>query len=389
MAFYSTRQSAAGDQSGFGIRGNHKSNRAAETDEEITTDSEDDKNDQPGGIERSEPCTNDQATHESEWYKQKTEALKKKKADLGDTSRITSAGNAAMRHEIHSLRAAKDQVVAECSELRKEVANLQKERMSASRTSSWISWNFGSGTRDNETAAEKTIAEARNNIEKCEQKIRELEEDNRKLQQKTSEEVDHIVAQYKKRLGSLEEKRYELQQKMSEQEDHIVKHFEQKIGSLEDKNHKLQQKISEQEGHIQQTLGFVEELEALKSKTSIDAPKLSDTEVQARWRALGFAVRQFVSAQLPESLDRATVQQLVSMNTFSWLPEMKHALRAPIFCSAFLESWVWHFLWRWVFDSQSELWAGQAGSLWATLHDVVQGESDIRDQALVSTSNFI
>ena len=376
MAFESNRQSPAGDRSGLGIRDNHKSRRAAESDEEFTNDSEGDKNAQRGGVERSEPCTKfDRATHESQRYKQKTEALKKQNANLGDASRIPSAENAAMHHGNHSLRAAHDQIAAE----KKEVANLQKERLPASRGQSWISnWNFLSGTRESvkaeENAEENAIAEAHKKIERREQKIRALEDENRNMQQKMSEQADRMTKHHEHRIGSLDDKNRKLQQK-SERVDRMAQHYEQRIGSLEEKNHKLQHTVSEQKDHIhQQTLGFVEELEALKSKAFIDAPRLSDTEVQTRWRALGFAVRQFVSVHLPESLDPSTVQQLAYMDTFSWLPGMMEALRAPIFCSAFLESWMWHFLWRCIFDSHSKLWAGEAGSLWGTLRDVVQGE---------------
>ncbi len=342
---------------------------------EFTTDSEGDENAQRGGVERSEPCAKfDRASHESQRYKQKTEALKKQNANLGDASRIPSAENAAMHHGNHSLRAAHDQIAAE----KKEVANLQKERLAASRGQSWINWSFLSGTRDSEkaeeNAEENAIAEAHKKIERREQKIRALEDENRNLQQKMSEQADRMAKHHEHRIGSLEDKNRKLQQKF-EQADRMVQHCEQRIGSLEEKSHKLQHKVSEQKDHIQQqTLGFVEELEALKSKASIDAPRLADTEVQTRWRALGFAVRQFVSVHLPEPLDPSTVQQLAHMDTFSWLPGMTETLRAPIFCSAFLESWMWHFLWRCIFDPHSKLWAGEAGSLWGTLRDVVQGE---------------
>ena len=134
--------------------------------------------------------------------------------------------------------------------------------------------------------------------------------------------------------------------------------------------------VSEQKERIRrQTSAFAEELAAIKSKTSIDAPKLSDTEIQARWRALGFAIRQFISGHLPQSLDHAAIQRLSSLrDSTTWPPGVAQTLQVPMLCPASLESWIWYFLYVRIFDSRSKAWAGETGKLWGALRDVVQSE---------------
>jgi chromosome segregation ATPase len=77
-----------------------------------------------------------------------------------------------------------------------------------------------------------------------------------------------------------------LQQKIDE--------YENRVRTLEVQNAQLLQKTSAQDDHIQsQTAKFARELGDIRSSELIRAPRVSDSEIQGKWKALGFAVRQF------------------------------------------------------------------------------------------------
>lgn len=160
----------------------------------------------------------------------------------------------------------------------------------------------------------------------------------------------------------------ELQQKIAEYEDHVR--------NLEAQNTQLLRNASDCESHIQsQTAQFARELEDIRGN-DFRAPKVSDSEIQGKWKALGFAVRQFVSKHLPESLDLPAVQHIAQQEEFKWLPEISKTLRYPFLCSIVLESWVWHFLCFRIFDSHSEFWAGDIGQGFSMLKDRVESEKN-------------
>jgi hypothetical protein len=158
-----------------------------------------------------------------------------------------------------------------------------------------------------------------------------------------------------------------LQQKIAEYEDRVRK--------LEVQNAQLLQRTSAQDNHIQsQTAKFARELGDIRSSELIRAPKVSDSEIQGKWKALGFAVRQFVSKYLPDSLDFQTVQRIAQKEEFKWLPEMSKTLRHPFLCNIVLESWVWHFLCVQILDSHSNFWAGDIGRSFNMLKDRVESK---------------
>jgi hypothetical protein len=158
-----------------------------------------------------------------------------------------------------------------------------------------------------------------------------------------------------------------LQRKIAESEDRVRK--------LEAQNAQLLQKTAAQQNHIQaQTAKFARELEDVRGSALIKAPKVSDSEIQGKWKALGFAVRQFVTKSLPESLDFPTVQHIVQQEEFNWLPEISKTLRYPFLCNIVLESWVWHFLCFRILDSHSNFWAGDIGKGFNMLKDRIGGE---------------
>lgn len=125
---------------------------------------------------------------------------------------------------------------------------------------------------------------------------------------------------------------------------------------------------------LAQTSAFSRELEELKSKAFLTkTPRIPDMEIVAKWKALGFLIRQFISNYFPGSLDPATAHKLVQLKNFQWFPEMAKALQSPFLCPMVLESWIWHFLWLQIFDSQSKFWAGEAGEIIGNACEKIKG----------------
>jgi hypothetical protein len=84
---------------------------------------------------------------------------------------------------------------------------------------------------------------------------------------------------------------------------------EKEIQNLRCELSRLEQVTAEQEKRIQtQTAEFSSELEELKSKAFLRAPKVSDTEITAKWKALCFSIRQFISSYLSGQLDPPTLR---------------------------------------------------------------------------------
>lgn len=154
---------------------------------------------------------------------------------------------------------------------------------------------------------------------------------------------------------------------------------EDRIRELEEENRKLRATITEKERQIDaQTADFARELEDITSKELIRAPRVSDKEIQGRWKSLVFSVRRFVSAHLPGSLDQNTVQSIAELDDFKWLPEITKTMRAPLLCHVVLESWIWHFLCFRIFDSQSKFWAGDIGQAFSVQREKIFGEQGFR-----------
>lgn len=147
------------------------------------------------------------------------------------------------------------------------------------------------------------------------------------------------------------------------------------IKQLTLQNQELERRSSEHEKHIQsQRSDFAQELNELKNKTFFQALRVSDTDIQGRWKGLSFAVRQFVENHFPGSLDAATVRRLSQAHEFKWLPEAAKTLQAPLLCQIVLQAWIWHFLCFRILDSHSENWAGDIGQAFNVQCDEIRGE---------------
>ncbi|KAK4188309.1 hypothetical protein QBC35DRAFT_367104, partial [Podospora australis] len=126
----------------------------------------------------------------------------------------------------------------------------------------------------------------------------------------------------------------------------IKARYENLLSELKSENCTLQQLNMQQQSEIQtQRSNFARELEAITSKNGNRLRKVSDTDIQAKWKSLGFLIRQFVQAYFPESLDQPTSALVGSCGPHPCISDaMRHQLQSYMLCPVLLESWVWHIL---------------------------------------------
>ncbi|GAB1319159.1 hypothetical protein MFIFM68171_09369 [Madurella fahalii] len=154
----------------------------------------------------------------------------------------------------------------------------------------------------------------------------------------------------------------------------VVK-YENAIRQLKNETHQLREKATRQAEHIRiQTSRFSRELDELRNNAFlIKAPTMSDTEIVAKWKALGFSIRQFISNYVLGSLTLPKAQQLAQAEPFRWLPKAAKTLQLHFLRHAALESLIWHFLCFQIFDLHSRFWAGEAGEVLGREYDRIRG----------------
>jgi len=221
-------------------------------------------------------------------------------------------------HEtLQSYRITIEDKSGECMELKDKVADLEKRMSSANHTSGWsIARILPGSSRDGRSSGDdQEVARLRAKLAKC-----------------------------KEALASREDR----------------------IGQLEQQHTAAQN---------QQTAAFAQELDEFKSRFLVKTPVVSDSEIQGEWKALGCVINQFVLRYLKGALDPLRIAQLAQQEMFRWLPEVATALPVPLIRSVMVEAWVWHFLCCRIFDTESDIWAGEIGKSFSQLCDQLRCES--------------
>ncbi|EGO59402.1 hypothetical protein NEUTE1DRAFT_108931 [Neurospora tetrasperma FGSC 2508] len=139
-----------------------------------------------------------------------------------------------------------------------------------------------------------------------------------------------------------------------------------RIRSLEAENDLLKSEINELERDLDKTrTELLEELSELRSKNYVNPTKDADSEIGKDWEHLVFLIEQFVSNHFPtmllwEDIQRAgTVKQYSPISNVCAEPES--VLQSGYIYPYLVESMVWRFVKKEVFDPKSKLWAGKIG----------------------------
>lgn len=248
----------------------------------------------------------------------KVEHLLEKADRLREENRQLCEDTTALRNTLHGYRQVMDDKSSECTDLKRQLEEMGQTTASHNRGSSWSFSNLLPGTRESHKPESSIVNELRNNLDECKRKIQDLEAENRNLQHRTTEQAKHLQTQSTK---------------------------------------------------------FAQELDDLRSKTVVKGAKVSDTEIQSKWKTLSFSIRQFVSSHFPAVVELQTILLLAHNETFKWIPEMALTLQTPMVCHMALESWIWHYLCFRVFDSHSDFWAGEIGKKFGDQCDQMRGET--------------
>ncbi|EAA28238.1 hypothetical protein GE21DRAFT_6121 [Neurospora crassa] len=139
-----------------------------------------------------------------------------------------------------------------------------------------------------------------------------------------------------------------------------------RIRNLEAENNRLKSEIDELERELENTrTELLEELSELRSKNYVNPTKDADSEIGKDWEHLDFLIQQFVSNHFPtmllwEDIQRAgTVEQYWPLSEVC--AELESVLQSGYIYPYLVESMVWRFVKREVFDPKSKLWAGEIG----------------------------
>lgn len=139
-----------------------------------------------------------------------------------------------------------------------------------------------------------------------------------------------------------------------------------RIRNLEAENDRLKSEINELERELENTrTELLEELSELRSKNYVNPTKDADSEIGKDWENLDFLIQQFVSNHFPtmillDDILRAGTVELYS--PFSKVcAELESVLQSGYIYPCLVESMVWRFVKREVFDPKSKLWAGEIG----------------------------
>lgn len=139
-----------------------------------------------------------------------------------------------------------------------------------------------------------------------------------------------------------------------------------RIRNLETENDCLKYEINELERELENTrTELLEELSELRSKNYVNPTKDADSEIGKNWEHLGFLIEQFVSNHsstmlLWEDIQRAgTVEQYSAISNVC--AQLESVLQSGYIYPYLVESMVWGFVKKKVFDHKSKLWAGKIG----------------------------
>ncbi|KAK3502988.1 hypothetical protein B0T13DRAFT_534564 [Neurospora crassa] len=139
-----------------------------------------------------------------------------------------------------------------------------------------------------------------------------------------------------------------------------------RIRNLEAENDRLKSEIHELERELENTrTELLEELSELRSKNYVNPTKDADSEIGKDWEHLDFLIQQFVRNHFPtmillEDIQRAgTVEQYLPISKVCAEPES--VLQSGYIYPYLVESMVWRFVKKEVFDHMSKQWAGEIG----------------------------
>ncbi|KAK3953442.1 hypothetical protein QBC32DRAFT_312965 [Pseudoneurospora amorphoporcata] len=110
---------------------------------------------------------------------------------------------------------------------------------------------------------------------------------------------------------------------------------------------------------------LLEELSEMRSKNYVNSTKDSDSEIRKDWGNLAFLVEQFVTNHSSTMLSLEDTQQAEGLEQDSRVgkicAEPGSVLKWGYVYPYLVESMVWRFIKKEVFDSESKLWAGETG----------------------------
>lgn len=173
-----------------------------------------------------------------------------------------------------------------------------------------------------------------------------------------TEKYDTYISELEARLENAEQKCVQLEV--------VTNHQAAELRNAE-------QKFIEQEAIIKhQAAKFARDLEEQKLKDPVGYTKVSDNEIESKWKQLRFLVRQFVESHFPQSIDWETANSLAFLKPIS--TATKYQATSPRFYPLILEAYVWNYLHDYIFRIQATYWNGSLGSSLSVVFHKIAGK---------------
>ncbi|KAK3488062.1 uncharacterized protein B0T23DRAFT_221284 [Neurospora hispaniola] len=151
-----------------------------------------------------------------------------------------------------------------------------------------------------------------------------------------------------------------------------------RIRSLEAENNRLKLEINKLERELDKTrTELLEELSELRSKNYVSPTKDADSEIGKDWEHLDFLIQQFVSNHFPTMNLLEDIQGAVTVEQYSHISKVcakaGSVLQSGYLYPYLVESMVWRFVKKEVFDPMSKQWAGEIGETFDDICGQVKG----------------
>lgn len=280
-------------------------------------------------------------------------------ASVGNTGRLTPQGTRRSQRLQHNNQQAQGPSPQQVQQLRFRLSDALKEIKALKEENEDYEADHQS--------YRKVIEDKSSESAELRKRVRELEKQLASATQGAGWSFRNLVPRSRSTRQTEHEEHEKLQSRLEQQ-------YKSNDSVLQTQNRKLREKDLQIKQLQAQIAEFAQELDNAKSKLFINVPQISDTEVQREWNALGCLIRQFVLKHLRGPLEPSVIQELANIETFRWLPESARTLRVSLLRPIVLESWIWHFLCFKVFDSKSEVWAGEVGKPFSALCDQIRCE---------------
>lgn len=201
-----------------------------------------------------------------------------------------------------------------------------------------------------DTSQKLTLSKRRN------EELREELHRNRKTPSRENEEIRQRLEEMTQRAAFSKRENEGLQERLEDKS--------QKLALSRQINEALRQQLEEERQRVAAFKGELSTaLQEVQSTGLGPAIKVADNEIHARWMDLRYQIRDFVCSKLVRSVPRAAVTPGMVESFQDLVSAPSASLESPYLAPTVFEARIWKYLRDFVFNTDSNIWAGKLGRL--------------------------